>query len=222
MKTYLIIISLTVFTNSILAQQNTQFSNDSDTSFWYEYKNSNVEKYKLGFIESDTADYSFRFWSFGLAIKVEFRRNQYSGKISRYVEANVTDKKEKTFIKDYPITSNQAFQIKQLIDKMQIEVIPSDKNIQGWRSGFDGIEYFVEYKRNNIYTFKNYWSPTAQDTLKEAAQFKLFVSGLDKILDLKNNSKSFQNSIPFDSWIMPGGGGTVFRIKQKAKKKNGG
>jgi hypothetical protein len=77
-------------------------------------------------------------------------------------------------------------------------------------------------KRQGAYSFKKYWTPTSQDTLKEAIQFQTFVVAFDKILDLKNNSNDFQDAIPFDSWSYPGSATTVLRIKPKFKKKNGG
>ena len=207
-------------TSNLLAQNEVQFTHDSDTTFWYRYKNNYATQFKLGFIENDTTDYSFRFWSFGLVIKVAGKTNQNFGEIIRFVEAYPNNKK--IFTIHYPITSSQASQVRHLIDSLQIETLPSDKNIKGWTQGLDGIEYFTEFTKNGQYTFKNYWTPTSQDSLKEAIQFQSFVSGLDKILDLKNNSKIFQDDIPFDGWIYPGSASAVLRVKAKPKKKNGG
>ena len=209
-------------TSNLLAQKEVQFSYDSDTTFWYRCKNDWATQFKLGYIENDTTDYSFRFWFPGLVIKIAGKTNQNFGEIIRFVEAYPNDKNKKIFTKHYPIPSLQASQIRYLIDSLQIEVLPSDKNIKGWTHGFDGIEYFTEFRKNGQYTFKNYWTPTSQDSLKEAIQFESFVSGLDKILDLKNNCNAFEDNIPFDSWTHPGGGFVVSRVKPKLKKKNGG
>jgi len=211
---------LIFLTSNLHAQKEVQFSYDSDTAFWYRYKNDYATQFKLGFIENDTTDYSFRFWSFGLVIKVAGRTNQNFGEIIRFVEAYPNKKKKKVFTKHYPITSLQILQIRHLIDSLQIEALPSDKNIKGWQQGFDGVEYFTEFRKNGQYTFKNYWTPTAQDTLKEAIQFQSFVSGLSIILDLKNNGQAFQDDIPFDSWTYPGSASAVLRVKPK--KNNGG
>jgi hypothetical protein len=222
MKSFLALMFLIFLTSNLLAQKEVQFSYDSDTAFWYRYKNDYATQFKLGFIENDTTDYSFRFWSFGLVIKVAGKTNQNFGEIIRFVEAYPNNKNKKVFTKHYPITSLQASQVRHLIDSLQIEVLPSDKDIKGWTHGFDGIEYFTEFRKNERYTFKNYWTPTSQDSLKEAIQFQSFVLGLDRILDLKNNSKAFQDDIPFDSWTYPGSASAVLRVKPKPKKKNGG
>ena len=209
-------------TNTFLvAQKEVRFSKDSDTAVWYGYKNNYARQFKLGLIENDTTDYSFRFWSFGLIIKVTSKANQSSGEIIRFVETYPNSKNKKIFTKRYSISPSKAMQVRYLIDSMQIEVLPSDKSIAGWQHGFDGIEYFTEYKKGREYSFKNYWTPTSQDTLKEAIQFQNFVSSLDRILNLKNNSKKFQADIPFDSWTYPGSGTNVLRIKPKLKKNGG-
>jgi len=222
MKSFLPLLILLFSTQTLLAQKDIEFSSDSDTTFWYRYKNDYAKQFKLGLLETDTTNYSFRFWSSGLVIKVTDDANQTFGEIIRFVEAYPNDKHEKVFTKRYPVSSAQATQVRHLIDSLQIELLPSDKSIQGWQHGFDGIEYFTEFKKGREYSFKNYWTPTAQDTLKEAMQFQQFVLGLDSILDLKAISKDFQDSIPFNSWSNPGSGTNVIRIKPKPQKKNGG
>ena len=222
MKRFFILILVYFLKNTLLAQTDVQFSKDSDTTFWYQYKNDNARRFKLGFIENDTPAYAFRFWSLGLVIKVAGNMENSYGEIVRFVEAYSNNNDDKVFTKRYPISRSQASQLRHLIDSLQIEALPSDKNINGWQHGFDGIEYFTEFKRDGQYSFKNYWSPTAQDTLGEAMQFHKFVLGLNSILDLKVNSKEFLDSIPFDSWKDPVSGTNVIRLKPKTKRKNGG
>jgi hypothetical protein len=217
MKSLLQLLYLLLVTNALFAQTDIRFSNDSDTAFWYRYKNDNIKQFNLGFIENDTNDYSFRFWSIGLGIKVTDK----SGEIIRFVEASPSDKRKRIFVKRYPISSTNVLQVRRLIDSLQIETLPSDKNIKGWQQGLDGITYFTEYKKGGQYSFKNYWTPTSQDTLIEAIRFQNFVSGLDRILNLRDNSNRFQDDIPFDSWTYPGSATSVLRIKPRPKKNGG-
>ena len=51
-----------LFANTLLAQSDILFSNDSDTTLWYQYKNDYARQFKLGLIEKDTTD------GFGLLI----------------------------------------------------------------------------------------------------------------------------------------------------------
>ena len=115
-----------------------------------------------------------------------------------------------------------ADKVLKLIDSLKINELPSDKNIKGWQQGLDGITYFIEYKVDKNYSFKNYWTPTSQDSLAEAQLLLLLISSFESLPDIKNSSKDFQNEIPFDSWIYPGSSTSVLRIKPNTKKKNGG
>ena len=212
------------FCSSILlfGQDSIRFSPDSDTAFWYTYKNNYVKDFKLGLIEIDTAKYVFRFWSNGLTIKLTYTNNNYSGEVTRFVEQYPTKSKKKIFVKKSIILPRVVYKAFKLIDSVKINELPSDKNIKGWQQGFDGRTYFIEYKINNKYSFKNYWTPTSQDSLAEAKLFLYFISSLENLLDFKNSSKIFQNEIPFESWTFPGSSSAVLRIKPKAKKKYGG
>lgn len=224
MKSVLVILLLFLLEDKLLAQKGIQYSKDSDTVFWYGDKNTTVKRFKLGLIENDMIDYSFRFWSLGLVIKITGEAGKSTGEIVRFVEVYPNDKSTRAFTKHYPISEQKAFQIRHLVDSLQIESLPSDKDIKGWEQGLDGLTYFTEYKKRGLYTFKKYWTPTSQGALKEAAQFQNFVSGLDEILDLSNNSKVFQDAIPFASWHYPGSSSTALKVKpyRRKRKKNGG
>jgi hypothetical protein len=206
----------------LIGQKKIQFSNDSDTVFWYSYKNTYVKEFKLGLIETDTANYIFRFWSNGLTIKFIQNDKGYSGEVIRFVEHYPTKSKKKVFVTRKIILPDIAENAIKLIDSLKINELPSDKNIKGWQQGLDGITYFIEYKVDNRYSFKNYWTPSSQDSLKEANLLLSFIASLENLLDLKNTSKAFQDEIPFDSWTYPGSSTSVLRIKPRTKKKNGG
>jgi hypothetical protein len=207
----------------LFGQDNIRFSPDSDTAFWYAYKNSYVKDFKLGLIEPDTAKYVFRFWSNGLIIKLTKSNNNYSGEIIRFVEQYPAKSKKNIFVKKNIILPEVADKALEPIDSLKINELPSDKNIKGWQQGFDGITYFIEYKVDSRYSFKNYWTPSSQDSLAEAQLLLTFISSLESLLDLKNSSKVFQNEIPFDSWTYPGNSNAVLRVKSKGRtKKNGG
>jgi len=88
-----------------------------------------------------------------------------------------------------------ADKVLKLIDSLKINELPSDKNIKGWQQGLDGITYFIEYKVDKNYSFKNYWTPTSQDSLAEAQLLLLLISSFESLPDIKNSSKDFQNEI---------------------------
>lgn len=86
-------------TSTLLAQEEVQFTNDSDTAFWYHYKNAQVQQFKLGLLENDPSDYSFRFWSLGLVVKIAGSTNRNFGEVIRFVESSPSGKNAKVFIK---------------------------------------------------------------------------------------------------------------------------
>jgi hypothetical protein len=152
----------------LFGQDSIRFLPDSDTSFWYTYKNSCVRDFKLGLIETDSAKYVLRFWSNGLTIKLTKNSSKYLGHVTRFVEQYPTKSKKKCFVKKTDLPPHVVDKAFKLIDSIKINELPSDKNIKGWQKGLDGITYFIEYKVDNNYSFKNYWTPTSQGSLAEA------------------------------------------------------
>ena len=92
----------------------------------------------------------------------------------------------------------------KLIDSLKINSIPSDKFIPKWGKGFDGITYMIEYKDTIQHSFKNYWTPSAQDNLEEAVRIQNFVNRVYTLVNSEKLSAIFQNVIPFRSWTCNG------------------
>ncbi len=199
----------------LFGQDDIRFSSDSDTAFWYTYKNGYVNDFKLELIEHDTAKFVFRIWSNGLTIKLRKINNGYSGEIMRFVEQYPAKSQKKIFVKKDIILPKDAAKAINLIDSLKIIELPSDKNIKGWQQGLDGITHFIEYKIDNRYSFKNYLTPEVQGSLAEAQLLLTFISSLENLLDMTSSSKIFQNDIPFDSWKHPGSSTSVLRVKPK-------
>lgn len=203
--------------NTAFAQNNITLTSDSDTAYFYRFKNECVNRFKLGFIEKDTSQYAFRFWSFGLTIKVAHSGGIYSGEIIRFVE-KYPSKSRKTYKLHYKLSPEISKTLVQLVDSLQITSLPSDKNIQGWQHGLDGIAYFTEFKNNSQYSFKNYWSPASQDSVSEAIKFQGFVESLNRILELEAHFMKFAEKIPFNAWMYPGSSTAVIRVNSKPGK----
>lgn len=207
MKLLLPHLLLLFLTNATLAQQAVRFTGDSDTTFWYSFKNDCVQRFKLDRVEDDTMAYSFRFMTFGLAVKVSGNVHQTLGEITLFAEQyseERTERKKAVYVKRYPISTAKALAVRYLIDSLHMEGLPSGEHIAGWQTGFDGVEYFTEYKKGEAYSFKSYWTPGAQGTLKEALQLQAFIKGLEKLLDLDSIRHEFESRVPFKSWTYPG------------------
>lgn len=192
---------------------------DSDTIFWYNIKNENVYRFSLGLIENEISDFSFRFWSNGLLVAVRQKDDTYFGEITYFVEEYPGNDHKQIFKRIYEISTINAKSLIGLIDSFKITDLPTDQNITSWNQGLDGIEYFIEYRQGNNYTFKNYWTPTAQDDLIEANKLLSFISSISSLLDLERINKTFQAEIPFNGWIYPGSGSASVRAMPKTKLK---
>jgi hypothetical protein len=122
-----------------------------------------------------------------------------------------------TYIKSFDIDSGQVKKIKLLIDSLKINKIPSDKYISGWEHGFDGTTYVFENKKDNHYSFKNYWTPSSQENLKEAQDILTFTNRLDGIIEYPTKRKLFEREIPFYGWTY-NGTMTVTRVISNTKE----
>ena len=135
------------------------------------------------------------------------------------------------FKRKFNFDSDISLKIFKLIDSLKINSIPSDKFIPKWQQGFDGITYVIEYKDSIQHSFKNYWTPKAQDNLEEAMRIQKFVGIVYAIVNSEKLSVIFQKEIPFRSWTC--NGVSISRVmtreeykeykkkKRKFKNKNG-
>ena len=92
------------------------------------------------------------------------------------------------YIKEIDLTQKQVNEIKNLIDSLKINEIPSDNQIEKWTFGFDGITYKFEFKNDNIYSYKHYWTPTSQEKFDESNKINYFTTKIDEIINYQENS----------------------------------
>jgi hypothetical protein len=179
--------------------QNVILTHDSDTAFWAEWRLKEIEKLNL-LTPSEDIDF-FRISS----PKYYLELSSKSNKLIFYANEIWNNKQTgECYIKSFELTSAQVRKIKQLIDSLGINEIPSDRYIKDWQHGFDGITYIVENKNNDYYSFKTYWTPSAQIKFKESAAISNFINQLDEITGYRTNLKLFEREIPFYGWTYEG------------------
>ncbi|MDR0829715.1 MAG: hypothetical protein LBN95_06350 [Prevotellaceae bacterium] len=185
----------------------------SDTTFWLNY---NSKKINILNLISPNSNENFIRIS-GSSANFALELSEKSNKIYFYTYAgkcNTKNKSEK-FIKIFELTDKQIKEIRLLIDTLNINGISSDKFIENWEKGFDGISYLIEIKQDNNYSFKHYWSPHFQKNCNEAIIIQNFINELNKIIDYQNCRKKFISEIPFDCYSI----GMIYTIKAKKHKK---
>lgn len=169
-------------------------SNGSDTAYWLDWQLPNIEKLKLINPNSDT-DF-FRLTSICSMCSMSddswLELTKDSGRVVFGVDEEWNGKPTgDSVIQYYSLTENQISGIKRLIDSLEINKIPSDKYIADWKLGFDGDVCIIENKNGNNYSFKTYWTPSAQGNLKEAKTILNFTTQTDSIINYPQLREKF-------------------------------
>lgn len=200
MKSTLLII-FSFFSIFVFGQNKSDYnlSIDSDTLHYFKYEKSINEKLNL-IKPEDSIDF-FRFSSDKYYLELSENSNFYI----IYADEIWDNKKTgEVFIKKIELNKQQVSLIKNLVDSLKINEIPSDNQIKRWTFGFDGITYKFETKSGLNYSFKHYWTPISQEKFEESDKINFFVSQIDKIIDYQNNQEKFVKDVPYFTWSRDG------------------
>lgn len=212
---FLLCITSNLFGQEI--SKNIQITIESDTTFCAKYHAQDIGK--LGLIDINKNIDFFRVSSSKYFLELAPNSN----KIFFYVK-EIWDNVQtgETYSKSFELEPQQVKEIRKLIDSSAINEIPSDRYINNWQQGFDGITYLIEHKKDNLYSFKKYWTPSSQPAFKEAIAILNFTNALDRIVEYQVKKKLFEHEIPFYGWT---NGSTVivkivsdFKAYQKYKR----
>jgi len=178
-----------------------------DTAFWYK---RNIELQKtlvLKNLEQSTDEFNFRFSNYGQVIEISKDSSRYSGNITNFIyhtqKANRNE--AETLTNKIPLSSKQAEEAYNIIEKSKIIDLPTDEKIANWKQGFDGITYIIEHSDKKTYWIKNYWTPTAQDSIPEAIIVLDLIKNLSDTLNLQEIYSSFKNTLPKKGCYNSGG-----------------
>ncbi|MBS5980501.1 MAG: hypothetical protein KIB51_12395, partial [Dysgonomonas mossii] len=83
--------------------------------------------------------------------------------------------------------------IYNIINDSKILELKTDREIEGWEQGYDGITYCIEYTNKDEYHFKKYWTPEANRSLKEAIIVNDFINKISGILELEESKRKFES-----------------------------
>lgn len=209
----------------IKKQINIPIYKNGDTTLWYKWYHERDDKLKLQHVITSTDSIHFRFWSNGQAIDIWTKDyKEFKGSLTNYADAyeseNIKKQKKKpskTFFNQVSIDTSAARQSFELIKF--IFKLPTDDSIKGWKQGCDGITYLFEISTPTYYAFKNYWTPTAQDsTLIEARQIQTFVDKIAAKLNLHQEYEKFFASLKPGSYSNGSIVITTILTKKQAEK----
>jgi len=188
---------------------------NGDTAYYFKYTSMLCKKLKFTDLTQSTTEFYFRLWNPGLATDIwKDKDSNIKGEITNFYEAEGEKIWGKIYSNKIQIDSIDAKKTYEFILKSMIDTLPTEDDIEGWSGGLDGELYIIEFSTPNKYSFKSYWSPTAQGKLKEALIVEKFMQNFNKMLNLLDISFRFYYSIPDDYFQQ-----CLLKERNKQKKK---
>ncbi|MFD0752000.1 hypothetical protein ACFQZS_17735 [Mucilaginibacter calamicampi] len=143
----------------------------------------------------------------------------FVGTVMLYVKEFVELTKERPIDRFYyskeDLTKQEVREILKYAQANNITDIPTDSVIKGWKPVLDGTVYEISTLDNGIYSEKSYWSPDAQEGVKEAKSIQRFVDSASAVI--KTKLSRFNSNISFEAWS---DGFVIVRKKLGAFKKH--
>lgn len=203
-----IFIILTLFSSLVAFGQDRKVHfktyENGDTTLWYKWRMELCAQLELDPIQNSKYNWHFRIWTNKQAIDLwEDSKEGKLGKLTSWTEEYVPGDEEPTnrvFFEVKLLDSNKVNELISLVESSKITDIPSEDSIEGWGQGYDGITYITETADTKDYFFKTYWTPTAQDSLKEAFIVQSFVDRCQVLSESKEIWSDFVSRIPYECY----------------------
>ncbi len=176
-----------------------------DTAFWYRWNKSLAEKLNLMNFSNTQDDFTFRFWNQGQVVEITKNNDSIAGVLTNYIYWSHRRNQKETFSERKFLDNQKVIAAYKIIQNSGILDLQSDNQIENWSHGYDGITYTIEHSDENTYWFKNYWTPSAQDSIPEAVMVMDFVNDFSDTLDLVENYNEFKESLPHKGCYNSGG-----------------
>ncbi|MBB2147232.1 hypothetical protein GM921_17155 [Pedobacter sp. LMG 31464] len=179
---------------------------EGDTA-WFKRDKEFQRTLNLKDFEKSSDEFNFRFQNLGQVIEITKDSSSIDGYITNYIyhTKKSTRNKTETLSNKITLSSEQAKSIYNIVLKSKILNLQSDNKIKNWKKGFDGITYVIEHADKKTYWLKNYWTPSAQDSIPEALMILNFVKKLSDTLNLKETYTTFKNDLPKNGCYNSGG-----------------
>lgn len=195
---------------------------NGDSTFWFKYQTAIARKLSLPLLDTSTKAEYVRIWTNKQAIDLwREMSGEISGTLTTWTDEYAPYNEEptnRTFIKANELNGDSLRLLRELLTSSNILFLPTDDSIKGWQQGFDGITYIIEHSTKDSYSFKSYWTPQAQDSLKEAIHVHTFIDNAFSLANAQTVWKEFSKQIPFESYYN-GGPGIALRVLTEKQRK---
>ena len=196
---------------------------NGEVTFWYKYQTEQIKKLSLPSLDTVFNSNCFRVWTNRQVIEIWQNQNGITfGSLVTWTDEYTPHNEKPTnrsFIKVKPLIGDTANLVRLLFLSSGILILPTEDSIKGWKKGFDGITYFIEYSTKENYSFKSYWTPQVQDSLNEARQVKSFIDSAFSLVNAGDVWKSFSKTIPYESYYNGGPLVTIRALTNADRKK---
>ncbi|QNF31832.1 hypothetical protein HUW51_03520 [Adhaeribacter swui] len=196
---------------------------NGDTTLWFKYITKRANKLSLPLLDNTLESEHVRIWTNTQVIDIwQDNTGSLFGKLTTWTDEHVDRNEEptnRTFIKSKPITFDAVRLLRKLLTLSNVLVLPTEDSIKGWQQGFDGITYIIEHSTKDTYSFKSYWTPKAQGSLKEAMLVQAFVDSAFSIVNAQTFWQEFSKQIPFESYYNGGPEIAIRILTEKEQKK---
>ena len=207
----LTIIIIFIAINFTYGQERT-LTQDSDTTFWYDWKSGIVEELGLTQIDQSEHDFEFRFWAGNRVIRLWNENRTMRSEVIFFIR-EYDDKKEmpegRLYQSGLLLNDRTTAEIHDLLLDFDILKFPTDEQIDGWRQGFDGVTYIIEVAEQRTFSFKSYWTPNSYPNIKEARYIKYFVNQISEIRQIDQSFDKYMAKLPFQSYYPSYDGGVI-------------
>lgn len=195
MKCQIFILLLSISSFEIAFSQTKTI--EGDTAYWFKSNKILLKQLDLSELEKSNDEFNFRFRNHGQIIEITKDSSKVEGKITNYIyHTRRANRKSEILSNKIIMSAGQAKDIYSIVKSSEILNLPTDDKIEKWSHGFDGIIYIIEHADKNTYWLKNYWTPSAQDSIPEALIVLNFAKKLSEALNLQDTYTAFKNSLP--------------------------
>ncbi len=197
--------------NFSFAQQG-QLTNDSDTTFWFNWRTELTREVGLTTIDKSTQEYEFRFWDGYKVVRLWKDADLIQSEVIFFLrehKVNKGDYEERLYHSGLKLDQESTNAINYLISNLEILDIPSDSQIDDWKRGFDGITYIIETSDQTSFSFKSYWTPTSFPNVKEARFIQYFANEVNSLMPIRDGFQKFMSKQPFKSYYAGVGSGVI-------------
>ncbi len=196
---------------------NYSITDDSDTTFYFQFMDEIISTFELTSILDKQDDFVFRNWGPSSLLEITRTDNNVAGTISYFVMES--GKKKRVFVKTYKLPKQTSEKLHDYVIGSEAYQLPSSNSIENWVNGFDGITFIYETKNRNEISFKQYWTPSAQEGIPEALTLIEFNDRIEELGEFGQFASDFARENPFDSYMYYGTSYSIIDLNKKGKKR---